>query len=385
MSEPSTHPVVLFTAFEPSGDVHAAAVIAELKRIQPGARVYAWGGPKMAAAGAEIVEPTGSNAVMGVPGIEKIREHTRMNARIAAWIEANKPALHVPVDSPAANFPICRIAKRHGVKVVHFVAPQIWAWGPWRIHKLRRLTDLVLCLLPFEEGYFTTRGVPARFVGHPLFDEETDTDALAREASAFGTGSPKIALMPGSRPGELTKNFPPMLEAFGQLQRDQPGLVGLVAAMDERVEQRLREIADMNGGWPDGLECAAGQTDAVIYWCDLALVVSGTVTLQIAKQRKPMVVFYASNRFVYHALARWILSTRYFALPNLIAGKEIVPEFIPHFGPGEPIADAAAKLLASDNLIQSQRDELGRVVDRFRATHASVAGAQAICDVLGIQ
>ena len=212
---------------------------------------------------------------MGLPGIEKIREHKRINARIAAWIEANRPALHVPVDSPAANFPICRIAKRHGVKVVHFVAPQIWAWGPWRIHKLRRLTDLVLCLLPFEEGYFTTRGVPALFVGHPLFDEEMDSAALAREASAFGTGSPKIALMPGSRPGELTKNFPPMLEAFGQLQRDQPGLVGLVAAMDEGVEQRLRELAEANGGWPDGLECASGKTDAVIHWCDLALVVSG--------------------------------------------------------------------------------------------------------------
>ena len=106
---------------------------------------------------------------------------------------------------------------------------------------------------------------------------------------------------------------------------------------------------------------------------------------QIAKQRKPMVVFYASNRFVYHLVARWILSTRYFALPNLIAGKEIVPELIPHFGPGGPIADAAAKLLASDELMQRQRDELGRVVERFRTSHAGVAGAHAICEVLGIQ
>ena len=384
MPEQSSQPVVLFTAFEPSGDIHAAAVIAELRRKLPGARVFAWGGAQMAAAGAEVVERTGGDAVMGVPGIEKIREHKRINARIAAWIEANRPALHVPVDSPAANFPICRIAKRHGVKVVHFVAPQIWAWGPWRIHKLRRLTDLVLCLLPFEEGYFTTRGVPALFVGHPLFDEEMDSAALAREASAFGTGSPKIALMPGSRPGELTKNFPPMLEAFGQLQRDQPGLVGLVAAMDEGVEQRLRELAEANGGWPDGLECASGKTDAVIHWCDLALVVSGTVTLQIARQRKAMVVFYTSNRLFYHGVARWILSTRYFALPNLIAGKEIVPELIPHFGPGGPIADAAAKLLASEELAQRQRDELGRVVERFGASHAGVAGADAICDVLGL-
>jgi lipid-A-disaccharide synthase len=350
----------------------------------PQVRVFAWGGTRMAAAGAEVIERTGGDAVMGVPGLEKIREHKRMNARIDKWIETNKPDLHVPVDSPGANFSICRIAKRHGVRVVHFVAPQIWAWGPWRIHKLRRLTDLVLCLLPFEEGYFTTRGVPARFVGHPLFDEALDVEVLERDAAAFGTGRPRLALMPGSRPGELTKNFPPMLEAFRQLQTDQPGLVGVVAAMDERVERRLRDQADENGGWPDGLGCASGKTDAVIHWCDLALVVSGTVTLQIAKQRKAMVVFYTSGRLFYHAVARWLLSTRYFALPNLIAGKEIVPELIPHFGPGGPIADVAAHLLASDALMQEQRDELGRVVERFAATHAANAGAESIGDMLGI-
>src|SRR4029077_19745467 len=121
-------------------------------------------------AGATLVERTGDDAVMGVPALKKIREHTRINERIDAWMRQHRPGVHIPVDSPGANFPICKIAKGHGIKVVHLVAPQIWAWGRWRIGKLRRRTDMVLCLLPFEESFFRTRHVPARFIAHPLFD-----------------------------------------------------------------------------------------------------------------------------------------------------------------------------------------------------------------------
>ena len=110
---------VLFTAFEPSGDDHASVVIAELRRRHPALPIYAWGGPKMQAAGATIVERTGDDAVMGMPGLKKIHEHTQINARIDRWLATNRVALHVPVDSPAANFPICKIARKHGVRVVH--------------------------------------------------------------------------------------------------------------------------------------------------------------------------------------------------------------------------------------------------------------------------
>ncbi|HHN78407.1 MAG TPA: lipid-A-disaccharide synthase, partial [Phycisphaerales bacterium] len=141
-------PAILFTGFEPSGDDHASAVIAELRRRHPGLRMYAWGGPKMGQAGAEIIEETGKDAVMGLPGLSKVLEHRRINQRIAAWLDRNPVRVHVPIDSPAANFPICKMARKRGVKVVHLVAPQVWAWGKWRVNKLRRLTDFVCCLLP---------------------------------------------------------------------------------------------------------------------------------------------------------------------------------------------------------------------------------------------
>ena len=401
----SDTPAVLFTGFEPSGDDHASAVIAELRRIAPELRLYAWGGPRMEAAGATIIEYTGRDAVMGMPGLAKIREHRAINERIAAWLDENPVTVHVPVDSPAANFPICAMAKQRGVKVVHLVAPQIWAWGKWRIRKLRRLTDLALCLLPFEEGWFTTRGVPARFVGHPLFDEPLEMAEIDAQAEALPRGAPKLALMPGSRPSELRKNFPLLLEAYRALKAEQPELAGVVAAVNDEVAAALRELAAeeqhffrgtpknraealralaaKGEGWPEGLHIASGKADAVIRWCDLALVVSGTVTLQIARQHKPMVAFYKSSRLLYWLIARWIVSTRFFTLPNLIAGREVVPELIPHFGGAERLVAAARTLLDDPEAMERQRQDLRDIASRFNGHHAAKSAARAIAQMAG--
>lgn len=375
---------ILFTAFEPSGDDHASSVIAELRRRYPELPIAAWGGPKMERAGATLVERTGDEAVMGLPGLATIRAHRAMNKRIGAWIKGNRPALHVPVDSPAANFPICRLAKRSGAKVVHLVAPQIWAWGGWRIRKLRRLTDHVLCLLPFEEEWFGSRQIHATFIGHPLFGESLDEGDLDRRAGELSDGSPRLALMPGSRPGEWAKNFPLLLAAFRDLRAREEGCVGVVAATTDEVADRLRTMATEHGGWPDGLAMVAGDTDAVVRWCSLALVVSGTVTLQIARQRRPMVVFYRSNPLLYALLGRWLLSTEFLSLPNLLAGSEIVPELVPHFEDHKPIVKAALELIDHPALATQQSEALDAVCAQFDGHHAPTAAADAIEKLLGL-
>ncbi len=382
-------PAVLFTGFEPSGDDHAAAVIAQLKARQPDLPIYAWGGPKMEAAGARIIERTGHDAVMGLPGIGKILEHRRINKRIKRWlIEQQKLgrtiSLHVPVDSPAANFPICKIAKKQGLRVLHLVAPQIWAWGGWRIRKLRKLTDFVLCLLPFEEDWFGSRKIRARFVGHPLFDRPLDKTLLCEQARQFAGGMPKLALLPGSRPGEITRNFPMLLDAYRELTRAYPDARGLVAALSQEVAEKLKTMAEQFGGWPDSLEMSIGATDAVIHWCDLSLVVSGTVTLQIARQHRPMIIVYKASPLVYMLLARWVLSTEFLTLPNLVAGHEIVPEFVPHFGNHEPIVAKARELIDSPEIASRQRAELARITELFAGHHAGREAAQAILEQLGL-
>lgn len=382
----NTHPTrgLLFTAFEPSGDDHAAAVVAELRRRHPELPIYAWGGPKMERAGATIVERTGDDAVMGLPGLKKIREHGRINERIDAWIRENRPALHIPVDSPGANFPICRIAKSHGVKVAHLVAPQIWAWGRWRIHKLRRRTDLLLCLLPFEEHFFQKRQVRAVFVGHPLFDEPLDTAALDARAARYGGGSPKLALMPGSRPAEIERSFPLLLETFRALKAAYPGAAGVVAATKPAVADRIRAMAQDLGGWPDGLQLATGDTDAVIRWCDFAVVKSGTITLQIARQGRPMVVFYKLNLLLYFTLAKWMVATKFFTLPNVLAHRRIVPELVPLMGGASEIIAAAKRLIDSPEDARRQCEDLARIAGLFKGRNAAAAAADAIEEMAGL-
>ncbi|MCB9868169.1 MAG: hypothetical protein H6816_16210, partial [Phycisphaerales bacterium] len=292
--------------------------------------------------------------------------------------------LHVPVDSPAANFPICRIARRAGLGVLHLVAPQIWAWGGWRIRKLRKLTDGLLCLLPFEEAWFRERGITASFVGHPLFDRAVPQEAVVAAASGYPEGSPRIALLPGSRPGEIAKNWPLLLDAYRALARTRPGLVGMVAATTPSVAERIRAHAEKTGGWPESLTVAVGATDSVVYWSELALVVSGTVTLQIARQRRPMIIVYKSSPLLYMLLARWVLSTEFLTLPNLVAGREVVPEFVPHFAGHEPIVQEALKLIDSPEIASRQRGELGRIVEQFTGHHAGVEAAEAILAKLGL-
>lgn len=375
---PATSPTLLFTAFEPSGDDHAAAVIRELRRRHPSLGIFAWGGPKMANAGATIIASTGDDAVVGVPGWDTIKRYLRIKQDIASWISAHRPTVHIPVDSPGANFTIAQLAKRAGCKVVHLVAPQLWAWGPWRIGKLRRRTDHVLCLLPFEESWFTARSVSAEFIGHPLFDEPLDLAALDAQAQALPAGEPRLAVLPGSRAAELRRNFPVMLASFRELKRRHPGLVGVVGATTDAVRAQLQSKADLLGGWPEGLDVVVGQTDLVTRWCQAAMVVSGTVTLQLAKQSRPMVIMYKTNKLFYNLFGRFVITSEFFTLPNLIAGREVVPELIPYFKGHARLVDAVDALISSPERMQGQRTDLLGVSSVFEGRIASGRAADAI-------
>lgn len=373
---------ILFTAFEPSGDDHASAVIRELRRRYPTLPIYAWGGPKMALAGAQVVQRTGEHAVIGLPGWKVIQQYRRIHRDIREWLMRHPQVrVHVPVDSPAANFPVCEITKRAGRRVVHLVAPQLWAWGAWRLKKLRRLSDLVLCILPFEEEWFAKRGVRARFIGHPLFDEPLDFEGLDQRAHGLPAGEPRLALLPGSRPAELRRNFPLLLDSYRALRAEYPGLCGVVAATTDAARERLYAAANERGGWPEGLDIRVGQTDVVVRWCQVALAVSGTVTLQVAKQARPMVIFYKASRLMYMLLGRWLLTTECLALPNLIAQREICRELIPYFGDAGRLISAAETLLRDAPAQDAQRRDLLTIVSKFEGKIASAEAADAIAHI----
>ena len=194
---------VLFTAFEPSGDALAAPVIEALAQQRQDLKIYAWGGPRMEAAGAMLVGRTADDGAMGLGAIAHARKVRKTIKSIGRWIKECRLVLHVPVDSPAANFPVCRQSRDAGARIVHLAAPQLWAWGEGRIKKLRRLTDHLLCLLPFEPQWFGERGVKGTFVGHPAVNRELDPAALKAAAGAPRSGWPShLAAAWFSQPGD---------------------------------------------------------------------------------------------------------------------------------------------------------------------------------------
>ncbi|MFG0256486.1 MAG: lipid-A-disaccharide synthase [Phycisphaerales bacterium JB043] len=380
---------VLITAFEPSGDRLGASLVRALREREVPVRVVAYGGELLRESGAEVVEDTCSNPVMGIPSLRVIREHMALNKRIGATMDdlvsGGGLDLHLAVDSPAANFPACKLAGARGVGVMHMAAPQLWAWAPWRIRKLRRLTDHLMCLLPFEREWFASRGVRATFIGHPVFDEPMDTDVLEALTSEYPESEMRVALLPGSRAKEHQHNFPIQLETFRRLRADHPELMGMVAAVDETGAHRLQQIANASGGWPEGLEMRVGEVEAILHWADVCLTVSGTVTLQVLRHAVPMVVHFRTSRLLYHGLARWLLTPDFFSLPNLIAGSRIVTELMPYFGDATRLTDEARQLIEDGASRERMRDALIEARRQFENTNASESACELVLQQLELQ
>lgn len=387
---PSPLPL-LFTAFEPSADVLAARLMVELKRRNPQQTFVGFGGPQMQAAGCELLEETTGHAKMGV-GLAIAAEGKtllRRKADLTRWLNLNDIAGHVPIDSPAANWSMCRATRkaRPQATIVHLVAPQLWAWASWRVGRLRKLTDHVMCLLPFEPAWFGARGVQGTFVGHPLFRESADaTPADAVEliddtGTPLAQGTPTLALLPGSRPAEIEQNWPVMLAAFNALRHRHPTMATVVAAASA---ERAKQIAGLcpGGRPPRGVQVVTGQAGDVLAQADAALVVSGTATLEAAARRTPCAVVYCASKTKWNLLGRWLVTTRTFALPNVIAeGMEqprVVPEFVPHFGAPEPLVRALTPLLSEG----PERDAQQAGYDAIHQVFESVDFATTAADTL---
>lgn len=378
---------IVFTVFEPSGDVLAARLIDEIKTREPGRRIVAFGGPHMEAAGAQILEHTTAHAKMGFGAASEAKELLRRKALLADWLKDNDIAAHVPTDSPAANWSMCRAVRkvRPDAKIVHLVGPQLWAWASWRIGRLRKLTDHVMCLLPFEPEWFGSRGVKSTFVGHPLFEaSDADADTLSvvdTQGQPMRDGQTKLALLPGSRPKEIERNWPTMLAVYDQLRHRVPDLAVVIAAADEARAKQIKQHCP-GGRPPRGMQIVTGQASTVLDWADATLVVSGTATLQAASRQTPMVAMYNGNMKLWHTVGKLLIRTRTFALPNVISEAmelgRVVPEFVPHDGRPETLTAALTPLLKDPAARQAQLDDFARIA----AVYADRSFRHAAADVL---
>ncbi len=361
---------VAMVAGESSGDALGAALIEALRARVPELEVIGVAGSKMRAAGCEVLADAHELEVMGLAEVlPHLPRLLRLRARLVRDIAAHAPDVFVGIDYQQFNLGLARRLKSRGLATVQYVSPQVWAWRRGRVRTIGRAFDLVLCLLPFEPAFYREHHVAAQFVGHPLADQipmQPDR-AAARAALGLETAAPVLALLPGSRVGEVERLVPAFLRAARLLAARHPGLV-VVAPMATPAARRAfeRVLATMPQAQAPPLRLLDGQARTALMAADTALVASGTATLEALLCRCPMVVAYrfaAVTAMLVRALR--LVRVPYFSLPNWLAGQMLVPEFLQEAVLPEPMAEALAALLDD----APRREYL---LGQFQAIHASL-------------
>jgi len=372
-------------AGEHSGDQLGAALIAALRERVPGVQCFGVAGPKMIAEGCEAWAPSEELAVMGLTEVLRhLPRLLRLRGELWRRFSAARPDVFVGIDAPEFNLPLARRLKRARLRTVQYVSPQVWAWRRGRVRTIGASCDLVLCLLPFETDFYQQHGVPAVFVGHPLADEiplSVDREG-ARRALRLDPLTPVIALLPGSRIGEVARLAAPFAAAAARIAARHPNwqFVAPMASAATR-EAFVREIAQVPGAPVIQLE--EGEAQRVLAACDGALVASGTATLETLLTGRPMVVAYrvsAPTAFLLRTLK--LVKVRYFSQPNLLAGRQLVPEFFQEQVQGAALGDALLKELEDRNHVRELLDEFAAVHRSLRRGGAARA-AEAILECAG--
>lgn len=317
---------IFFSVGEPSGDQHAAHLIQQLQAQRPGVECVGYGGPLMAAAGCRLDFQLTEMAVMGVlKTLPLVRKFYSLVQQAKAQFQRERPDAVVLIDFAGFNWWIAKAAKQQGIPVFYFCPPQLWAWASWRIKWVKRFVDHVLACLPFEAEWYQNRGVPAICVGHPFFDEVADK-ILDEPFLGAQRARPerRFAILPGSRKHEVTSNFPIQVEVMERLSRKFPDVRFLVANYKDSqrhyCEEYLRQTAP---NLP--VELHTGKTSEILELAECCLMVSGSVSLEVLARGVPAVVQYRAD-WLFALLARLLVTCKYMSLPNLVAGRLLMPE-----------------------------------------------------------
>ncbi|MFO7261540.1 MAG: lipid-A-disaccharide synthase [bacterium] len=362
-------PTILLSAGEPSGDLHGAAVAAALRRRWPGARLFGLGGPLMAEAGVELLEDVRRLAVMGfVEVASRLPFFVRLLRRVRREMVRRGTDLVVPIDYPGFNLRLARAARRAGVPVLYYIAPQVWAWHRSRCRQLAANTDALAVVLPFEERIFREAGARAVFVGHPLLDAAPV--AVTREAFCqrlgLDPGAPVLALFPGSRAQEVRRHLRVFEEAAQRVRETYPAVQPVIAA------SRTLPL-ELYGETPFPL---VDDSRALLAHARAALVKSGTGTLEAALAGTPLVIAYRAHPLTFW-LARRLVQVPRIGLVNLVAGETVAPEYLQDEATPEALARAVLPLVVDGEARQRMLEGLTRV----RASLAPRAdGAGSVAD-----
>lgn len=369
---------VMISCGEASGDLYAGALAAALRVRQPDIQITGLGGPRLRAAGADLVGDLSAFAVTGMTGaLRLVPRSLQLIDRLRQDARARRPDVLVVVDAPDFNFPLIWALRSLRIPVVYYISPQLWAWRAGRMASIKRHAARVLVIFPFEEALYRDAGVPVQFIGHPLVELSTPLQSRAqfRAAVPGSPESPIVALLPGSRRNEIRRIAPVMAASLPIIRARVPGVRFVVAAAPALDDAEFLPLA------AEGARIIRGSTDDVLQGSDVAMTASGTATVQCALHERPMVVVYRMSGFDFRLLSRFV-TVPHIAMPNLLAGQRIVPELVQDDFTPQAAADAMVTLLTNADAhartvaaLRSVREQLGGPGASTRAADAVLAVA----------
>ena len=371
MQSSTRSPRILIIAGEASGDLHGANLAAALKAKAPELSILGVGGPRMQAAGVELMQSLGHLNVIGIVGPSAVRALARRVLTIRQILRQEPLDLVVLIDNPGLNFHFARVAKQAGRRVVYYIAPQLWAWRPRRMRWIQRRVDHVVVILPFEAELYRRAGVPCTFVGHPLLDEVAPSYDRDRLRATYGLPREAcvIGLLPGSRTGEVRALLPVMLEAVRLLQGQGRSLKAILAVAETVDPDEIKR------------QCDGAGLDVRLAAADLLFIASGTASLQAAIIGTPMVIVYKVPWLTY-LLARLLVRVRSIGLANLVAGRTFIPELIQHHATPARLADQARRILDDASSREAMRAEMARMRALLGTPGASGRAAEVVLEQL---
>jgi lipid-A-disaccharide synthase len=372
-------PRVFISCGEASGDLYAAALARALRERAPGIEVTGFGGPRLAAEGANLVGTYEGLSVTGLTeAISVLRRSFQMLNRLEAAARAQKPDVFVAIDFPDFNFRLLPRMRALGIPIVYYISPQLWAWRPKRIKTIKRYVDKMLVIFPFEEDIYAREGVPVQFVGHPLIElaqVRRPREEFLR-AQGLDPSKPVVALLPGSRTNEVRHIMPTIHAALPAIAAAVPGVQFLIARAPG-LDDALFAAAELGITPPSRICAATGAADDVLNAADVVVTASGTATVQTALHEKPMVIVYRLSPVTY-AIGKRLVGVTTFGMVNLVAGRKIATELIQDAFTPEAVAREAIALLTSPERAAAMRNDLVDDKARLGGTGATGRAADAI-------
>ncbi|MGA7577231.1 MAG: lipid-A-disaccharide synthase [Desulfobaccales bacterium] len=382
---------ILVVAGEASGDEHAARLVAAIKERAPGLEFFGIGGEALAAQGVRLLCPASELAVVGLSEVAgRLGAVLRALRDVGRALKSEKPALAILVDFPDFNFWVARLARYYRVPVMYYISPQVWAWRSYRVRTLARLVDRLAVIFPFEADFYRERGVPVTYVGHPLLETLARPEARGSWLAGAGLapGRLTVALLPGSRTGEIEGHLPGMLEAAALIRGAVPAsqfLLPVASTAPWELVQKL--VGDFeNGLRAQGqtgliLKIIQGQSFQVLSAAHLALVASGTATLEAALAGTPMVIVYRVSPLTFR-VARWLVRVPHVGMANLLAGERLFPELIQEDFTPERLAGEALGWIKDRQRLAALGPGLARIVASLTGLDASRGAARVALELM---